>query len=1159
VSDIRLGAFRLLRPIAEGGMAVVWGGLHESELPVAVKVLTGGDLRAPMVRSVFRNEVRAVAKLDHPGIISILDFGEVTAQAAAASEGRLAEGSPYLVMEYAAGGSLGKRKRRWSWTALRRLIVALLDALAHAHAHGVIHRDLKPGNILLAGPDDQYGGVKLTDFGIAWVGAGRDLQALAGTVQYMAPEQHADDYANYGPWTDLYALGCLVWRLSCGHTPFAHAGRQVARAHTFERPPRFDPRFPVPDGFERWVRTLLHKAPLARYRTAADARAGLFALPTLDDKTEAADLGDQEEDESAVTRGDGSTSPVPVPAQTGLEPGEEVPPTAIAVLATDWRTSVPPRPPLRLRGAGLGLMALREMPVFGRTRQRDLLWKGLRGVHDEGEPRLVLVRGPSGCGKSRLVEWIAQRADEDGGIRTLWVRGDDIAGAVVAMLGLERLSGDERAEEVVERLEGPPSTEGGPPTTSLGWLPALQLGLSEQGTQDPTSFRAAVLRLLEHVSRDRPAMLVVDDAHAADEALELAREGAASEDLQGSTRRRAVLVVLIARDDGGLAERPDVARRIDQVIDGSRARRVRLGPLESPARRRLLEYLGLSGALAARVDERAKGNPQFAIQLVDDWIQRGLLVPGPDGFVLADPEAEPPIPDDLHEIWSARVAGLLAGLPGIAAIHFERAAALGMEVDAEEWAIACDDPQARRKSEVGVRLRGQLLERLRDAMLVEEGPRGFRFAHPMLRECVERSSRKARRWASHHQAIATLLAGNVVREPARIGLHRLEAGEPGPAVDLLLEGIDQALRRSRTAQAASALIPLERAMREADVAPDDERWAWLWCRQAGVLRDRGLLAEALAQAERARDLADREGREEVWSACMREVSRIRQEEGDVPLALASMQDVAARLARAGLRGRELAVVLTRMAVLARMTGRLDDAERWASQANGVLARSGVEDSGLEGYIIGELAVLACRRGRYDRALALFEEALPVLRAADQPSRLAEVENNRGDALKQLGRWGEAEAAYLEAVRILEMIGTAPEIPKINLALCALHSGRYDEARLVAREAAQIGSRVNAALALLALAVADAALGDLGAVGRALSPALQTLRRARFVDPDAAWLAEVGADRAAAAGAIDEAGLFAFFAREQLSTMGDEAGVARISRVLAGLDVRRRRG
>lgn len=1144
----------MIRPIAEGGMAVVWGGLHGAELPVAVKVLTGGDLRAPMVRSVFRNEVRAVAKLNHPGIISILDFGEVSAEAAAASKGRLQEGSPYLVMEYATGGALGKRKRRWSWTALRRLLLALLDALAHAHSRGVIHRDLKPGNILLAGPDDLRGGIKLTDFGIAWVGGGKDLQALAGTVQYMAPEQHSDDFANYGPWTDLYALGCVAWRYATGRTPFAHAGRAVARAHVFERPPAFVARFPVPDGFEAWLLTLLHKDPFARYTSAADAKTALNGLSSLlDDPTLAEDLGDQEEDDPNITDAAGSDSPVPVPTSTGRAISDEPAPTTVTMLSPDWRAPQTWRPAARLRGAGLGLFALREIPLFGRHRQRDMLWRGLLGIEEEGRPRIVWVRGASGVGKTRLVQWIAQRANEIAGVNTLWINGDNIAAGVAVQLGVEQLVSDRLlVEEVAEQLGERLKRSGG----AEHLLPALLAGLSPDGPSDLAEFHRAVLRLIELRSQQRPAILVIDDAQDADESLTFARQVADISDL--SEGRRAILVVIIARDDG-LAERPDTEQRITELTQLARAKVLKLGPLEPSERHELLEYLGLAGALAARVDERSRGNPQFAVQLVDDWIHRGLLEAGSDGFVLAEGEEEPPIPDEIHEVWAGRIKRILQSLPGIAAIHLERAAAFGMEVEWAEWDIACDDPNHRRVSEAGQRMRRQLVDRLVEASFVEDWPGGFRFSHPMLRESVERISRAAGRWHSHHEAIATLLDSAESRDSARVGVHRLAAGDPHGAIDPLLDGLELWLQRGGAPQIRAGLIPLERAMREAEIADDDPRWVSLWCRQAMVTRIRGNMREAQAQAERARSLAERIGDEELWSEATRELARILQEEGDLPGALQTLQKAVARLLRANARGRELAVVLTRMAIIGRMMNQLDDAERWASQAAGVLARAGIEDPANEGYLIGELAVLATRRGQYERAIELFRDAIPLLRAAVAPLRLAEVENNRGDACKNLGRWGEAESAFLEAIRLLESTGSNPDIPKINLAICRIEAGRWEEARKVADDATHGGSKVNTALATLARAVCDAAMGDRMAVGRSLGPALESLRRAKYVDPDAAWLAERGCDRAQAISAFDSAITFGYFAREQYAALNNDEGVNRISRVIAGLDVRKRRG
>ena len=150
-------------------MGEVWLGHQvDTNLPVAVKVITGTRVQNRYFHECFREEVRLVAGLDHPGIVMVLDYGEITAEAVAQSDGALALGSPYLVQEYAGSGSLmAARKRAMAWPELRAVLLALLDALAHAHARGVIHRDLKPGNILICGLEDMRPGLKLCDFGLA--------------------------------------------------------------------------------------------------------------------------------------------------------------------------------------------------------------------------------------------------------------------------------------------------------------------------------------------------------------------------------------------------------------------------------------------------------------------------------------------------------------------------------------------------------------------------------------------------------------------------------------------------------------------------------------------------------------------------------------------------------------------------------------------------------------------------------------------------------------------------------------------------------------------------------------------------------------------------------------------------------------------------------
>jgi serine/threonine-protein kinase len=256
VPELRLGPFALQAPIGRGAVGEVWRGHHiERGVPVAVKVMAGSRARFDSRVTALFNEVRAAAQLDHPGIAWVLDYGTVPRSVQTASGGHILAHSPYLVMEYASRGTLARVGHGFNWTELRAVLLALLDALAHAHARGVIHRDLKPANVLLCSSKDTRPGLKICDFGVARVhDTPFDESTVAGTLDYIAPEQLEARQREQGPWTDLYALGCVAWRLLTGRPPFA--GRQTTRlmfAQLHQDPPALLSSTPLPDGFEPWA------------------------------------------------------------------------------------------------------------------------------------------------------------------------------------------------------------------------------------------------------------------------------------------------------------------------------------------------------------------------------------------------------------------------------------------------------------------------------------------------------------------------------------------------------------------------------------------------------------------------------------------------------------------------------------------------------------------------------------------------------------------------------------------------------------------------------------------------------------------------------------------------------------------------------------------
>jgi eukaryotic-like serine/threonine-protein kinase len=272
------GSYTIERELTGGGMALVFVGEdHDLGRKVVIKILPP-ELAASVSAERFRREILTVARLQHPHIVPILKAGEV-------------DGLPYFVMPYVDGESIDIRLRRTPKFTVRETLGIMKDvarALAFAHAQGVVHRDIKPGNVLLAA-----GSATVTDFGVAKAlssarrsgekGTGLTNTGMSlGTILYMAPEQAAGDPDIDGR-ADIYSLGITAYEMLAGTAPFAALGpRAMLTARlTLPPPPLSTIRKDVPAGLERLIARCLAIDPADRPQTAAELVEALEDPETL--------------------------------------------------------------------------------------------------------------------------------------------------------------------------------------------------------------------------------------------------------------------------------------------------------------------------------------------------------------------------------------------------------------------------------------------------------------------------------------------------------------------------------------------------------------------------------------------------------------------------------------------------------------------------------------------------------------------------------------------------------------------------------------------------------------------------------------------------------------------------------------------------------------
>src|SRR3989454_1369331 len=264
------GRYKIEEPLGVGGSSQVYLARDQAlNRDVALKVLDPGAAADGNLRKMFVKEARALAQLSHPNIVAVYDVGEV-------------DGSPFIVMEYLAGGSL-KQKIEGTGPLKTgeavRVAVDVANGLAFAHSKGIIHADLKPSNILFDSNDH----AKVVDFGIARTPQeDADTPQLFATAMYVAPERVEGKSANQT--SDVYGLGLLLYEMLIGKPPFTSTNAAVLlRDHVVRMPvPPSHLRQSLVKELDTVVLKALAKEPRLRYQKASDVAQALVSIENLD-------------------------------------------------------------------------------------------------------------------------------------------------------------------------------------------------------------------------------------------------------------------------------------------------------------------------------------------------------------------------------------------------------------------------------------------------------------------------------------------------------------------------------------------------------------------------------------------------------------------------------------------------------------------------------------------------------------------------------------------------------------------------------------------------------------------------------------------------------------------------------------------------------------
>jgi tetratricopeptide (TPR) repeat protein len=1012
--------------VGHGAMAHVWRAVHRaSGQTVALKVIKQLNVRPEsqaFFRGLFGQEVRALARLDHPHIVRVYEHDTVP-------EGLdgLPAGAAYAVLEWLGDGSLKDHQGTLPWPQVQAHLLVLLDALAHAHARGVIHRDLKPGNVLLT---DR--GPVLTDFGVAvdLETGGLATEFVMGTPGYMAPEQVQGQWHRQGPWTDVYAIGCLAWALVCGRGPYSGLSPDdTLRAQMHEPLPAFEPRVAVPTGFEPWVRRMLAKPIPQRFAYAAQAAQALQGVqgPVVLGLLPA--VTPPEADSTLVT-----TRPpemIAAPERTPAPAGEPSVAGAGQPLPEHWQGAEPnPAPPLA--GVGATLLGIRDVGLMGRARERDATWQVLTQVAQGDGPRLLLLDGMPGAGKRSLARWLAQRAHEVGGARSF--RATHAAHptprcGVPAMLAralhCDGLDATERTIRVAEQLHASPLDELPQVLAAALEMRAEQRAPNDGSLSDGIRLEsdregmAALLDGLGALAGSQPAVVILEGLTWSAESVAFLRYAL------NAPESRAVLLIGVIDGEG----HDSALTALEGVRAHPRATAVHVGRLTDASLAALVQALvPMDAEESVSMVRQADGDIGAAQAVARAYLRRGRRMPS--------------VAVDVNAAWLEQLEETLPADDPASRIY-EVAAVLGVNVNDGLWRAVL--------TRLGWAAAPEMHERLANAALVLSEETGqWRFVLPALVDALCARARARDRWALINGAFAAELDARPDVPAEQAAAHFAEAGDEAAALLRYETALQYRLERSTYDVAGRLLMAQAQLLRRMGQRPPHRMWITLRVRWSRVAEASGRLASAERWAAHAVDLARAVlDDEHLMDALLRQAAVVAKRHGTTTAWPHYWE--ARRLCHGRPEDARTVRVLTEAASAQARMGHLDEAgamlERTLQMSQ---PRTRAQADVYRGLAMVEWqrGALTTARAHAEAASALYEQLGLRVRKAMALEVLADVARHAaaGDGLTP-GALVEAQAWQREAVALLTRTGHEHRFAAVGgLGLCLLASGEYEGAR-----------------------------------------------------------------------------------------------------------------